>query len=315
MLTVTVVIPLYNNEAYITRAIDSVLAQSFQDFELVVVDDGSTDSGPDLVMGYQDKRLSLIRQRNMGPGCARNRGLKESTAPYLSFLDSDDEWLPNFLSEYLLALTTNPECDYAVGPYFKSDARIDKSKDWSSLGMLHDGSWSLPPGVSHKELHDILTTLHFTGAMLCKRSAVEKYHGFYSKNSCKYGEDRYLQLQLLLNHKVSRIIHPLVWYHSETFGISAIDTSSKPLIPLLSDPGPIRDSCPSKFSGVLEDYLASHALGYAMQYAQLGHFSKSRELIRQFPLMKKYKRRFVNLVGKMATLKLANLLFSRRPGK
>lgn len=133
MAKVSIIIPLYNKERYIARAVESVFAQTFRDFELIVVDDGSTDSSPELVMAYLDPRLRLVRQRNMGPGFARNRGIEESTATYVTFLDADDEWLPSFLDRYLQALTANPECDYVVGPYFEGSDRTDKSRDWRGL--------------------------------------------------------------------------------------------------------------------------------------------------------------------------------------
>ena len=94
---VSVVIPLYNKDKYIARALDSVFGQTCQDFEVIVVDDGSTDNGAEIVRSYKDRRLRFIRQANAGPGAARNHGIQESRAPLLAFLDADDEWLPEFL--------------------------------------------------------------------------------------------------------------------------------------------------------------------------------------------------------------------------
>jgi len=91
MAAVSIIIPLYNKGKYIARALDSVFAQTYQDFEAIVVDDGSTDYGPDIVRKHDDPRLRLIQQANAGPGSARNRGIKETTAPYLAFLDNVEE--------------------------------------------------------------------------------------------------------------------------------------------------------------------------------------------------------------------------------
>jgi len=297
MPTVSIIIPLYNSDKYISRAIDSILAQTFQDFELIVVDDGSTDVSSDLVSKYQDQdpRVKLVHQMNMGPGSARNRGIKESTALYLAFLDADDEWLPCFLEKYLKALIANPECDYVVGPRFEGSRRFDQSEIWRKAGVI-EGLWSLPSDISHDELHVFLTLLHYTCAMLCKRVVVEKYCGFYSKHCCRYGEDRYLQLQLLFNHQLYQIVEPLVWYHTETGGLSSLGGGVRPVNPALTDPEPIRESCPPAFRSVLEDYLASHALAYAVEYAQAGQLSTSRDLILRFPAMKKNKRKFLTLL-------------------
>lgn len=96
-LLFSVVIPLYNKGLYIERALDSVLAQIVQDFEIIVVDDGSTDEGPSLVKNFSDPRIKLIRQKNSGVSAARNRGIKQANAELIAFLDADDEWKPSFL--------------------------------------------------------------------------------------------------------------------------------------------------------------------------------------------------------------------------
>jgi glycosyltransferase involved in cell wall biosynthesis len=99
---VTVVIPAYNRAAFVGRAIDSVLNQTCQDFEIVVVDDGSTDATSSVVAAMTDPRITLIRhERNVGGGAARNTGYRAGSAPFVAFLDSDDEWLPTKLERQL----------------------------------------------------------------------------------------------------------------------------------------------------------------------------------------------------------------------
>jgi glycosyltransferase involved in cell wall biosynthesis len=95
---ISVVVPLYNKERYIRRTIASVLGQSCGDFELLVVDDGSTDGGPALVEAMGERRLRLLRQPNAGVSAARNRGIREARGEIVAFLDADDEWEPDFLA-------------------------------------------------------------------------------------------------------------------------------------------------------------------------------------------------------------------------
>jgi glycosyltransferase involved in cell wall biosynthesis len=99
---ITVVIPVFNRAQAVQRAISSVLAQTYQNFELIVVDDGSTDSIAESVSAFLDRRITLIRhERNRGGGAARNTGIWAGSGPFVAFLDSDDEWLPTKLERQL----------------------------------------------------------------------------------------------------------------------------------------------------------------------------------------------------------------------
>jgi len=98
-MEISVVIPLYNKAEYIARALDSVFAQKFRDFEVIVVNDASTDGGEKIAAGYKNKGVKLFNRIAPSPGghAARNLGIKESSGSLVSFLDADDEWTPDFL--------------------------------------------------------------------------------------------------------------------------------------------------------------------------------------------------------------------------
>ena len=108
-LRFSVIMPLYNKHTYVARAIQSVLSQTHTDFELLVVDDGSTDASVEVVRQFSDTRIRLIQQPNDGVSAARNRGVKEARADYVAFLDADDEWRPTFLSCVSAVITTCPQ--------------------------------------------------------------------------------------------------------------------------------------------------------------------------------------------------------------
>ena len=107
---ISVIIPLYNKETGIATALRSVLAQTYQDFEIVVVDDGSTDGSVVVVESFDNPRIRLIRQQNAGVSAARNRGIAEAKGEYIAFLDADDEWMPEFLEEIRTLQETFPNC-------------------------------------------------------------------------------------------------------------------------------------------------------------------------------------------------------------
>jgi glycosyltransferase involved in cell wall biosynthesis len=110
---VTVVIPVYNREKYVGIAVDSILSQTFSDFELLVIDDGSTDGSIDVVLSYSDPRIRLVRNNaNLGVSTTRNKGIQLARSEYLAFLDSDDWAHPERLAKQTAFLDNHP--DYAA---------------------------------------------------------------------------------------------------------------------------------------------------------------------------------------------------------
>lgn len=110
---VSVIVPCYNQAHFVGQAIDSVLNQSFKDFELIVVDDGSNDNAKEVVGRYRD--VTYIRQTNLGVSAARNRGLADSNGRYLVFLDADDRLLPEALEIGVRNLNDHPDCAFVWG--------------------------------------------------------------------------------------------------------------------------------------------------------------------------------------------------------
>lgn len=93
----SVIIPVYNKEHFVAKSIQSVLNQTFEDFEIIIVNDGSIDSSLDVILGIHDRRIKVINKENEGVSIARNTGVKHVSHDYVCFLDADDEWPSNFL--------------------------------------------------------------------------------------------------------------------------------------------------------------------------------------------------------------------------
>jgi len=129
MLQASIVIPTYNMARYLPEAIDSALAQEDVAFEVIVLDDGSTDETPALVARYTDPRLRYIRQENRGLNGARNSGIHAARAPYVGLMDADDRWAPEKLARHVAHLDGDP----AVGLSFSGSRLIDQ--DGKSLGL------------------------------------------------------------------------------------------------------------------------------------------------------------------------------------
>jgi glycosyltransferase involved in cell wall biosynthesis len=129
------VITLYNKAPYIERAIRSVLAQTDRDFELLVIDDGSTDDGRARAESIRDDRVRVVVQPNAGEGAARNRGIREARAPYVCFLDGDDEWTRSFLASIRKLVEDHPSAGLLA----------------TSYEIAEDGTASLPAQIALPE--------------------------------------------------------------------------------------------------------------------------------------------------------------------
>ncbi|MFW5808083.1 MAG: glycosyltransferase family 2 protein [Spirochaetota bacterium] len=104
----SVIIPVFNREAVIARAVESVLSQTFVHYELIIVNDGSTDRTKNVIMSYSDSKIILIESLNRGVSHARNLGIRQSSGQYCTFLDSDDQWLPHKLERDAVFIRDNP---------------------------------------------------------------------------------------------------------------------------------------------------------------------------------------------------------------
>lgn len=144
---VTALIPAFNAEKTIRRALDSVVAQAYQELDIIVVDDASKDATADIVQNYERAKIHLLRNgRNLGECGAMNEGLAAARGSYIAFLDADDEWLPTKLAKQVEALERNPAASFAtcgclfVDPTGRPYRRfglppkaLDKSKVWRAL--------------------------------------------------------------------------------------------------------------------------------------------------------------------------------------
>lgn len=123
MKLVTVIIPVYQVEKYIANTVRSVLAQTYANFELLIIDDGSTDRSREICQQFTDSRIKIIRQENQGVAAARNTGIAHAQGDYIAFLDGDDLWLPHKLEKHVAHLDSSPK----LGVSFSRSAFIDEA--------------------------------------------------------------------------------------------------------------------------------------------------------------------------------------------
>lgn len=205
-----VVIPLFNKETTIERAIRSVLDQTVQAFEIIVVNDGSTDNSSKVVESINDPRIRLVHQKNQGVSAARNRGIAEARLDLIAFLDADDEWLPGFLETIQRLVANYPHCAvYATRYMFgMPDGRtrpcIIRGLPDGFSGILEDyfkiAARSDPP-------------IH-SSAVVIKKTAINAVGGF--PVGVKSGEDLLTWARLAASFTIAYSCDPLTIFNIRT---------------------------------------------------------------------------------------------------
>lgn len=196
----SVVIPLFNKQAEIARCVESVLEQSLLPAEIIVIDDGSTDRGAEIVEGFNSRLIKLVRQRNQGVSVARNCGVSSASGDYYAFLDADDWWESNYLQTVAGLIAKRPNC----GLYCTGFNVVDESG-------VHPAKSPAQEGVIQNFFRESMGThIALTSACVVSRVAWESVGGF--PEGMKLGEDQYLWTKIALQFPVCFSPHPLMNY-------------------------------------------------------------------------------------------------------
>jgi glycosyltransferase involved in cell wall biosynthesis len=259
MPKITVVIPLFNKEKYIERALVSVLNQTFQDYEIILVDDGSTDSSVVEAKKIRDPRIRLILQQNLGASVARNVGVMHSNSDIIAFLDADDEWISSYLSFMCALIEKYPEAGAFILDY---DRIIAPKKKKRKDKKITDGI------ISNYFKKCLKGRVPITSSSIAIRKEIFcKLNGF--KKGAYWGEDQDLWARLALNSHIAFSTFKGTMIHDTSDPISQIKkrteiTSEHPLLvsyPLLINDGKISEDIRNDFF----EYLAKLRISSAFQ--------------------------------------------------
>ncbi len=207
MVRVSAVIAVYNGARTIDRAIESVLKQDFSGCEIVVVDDGSTDSTVERLKQWGDK-IRIVRQANRGPSVARNNGVGIATGEYVAFLDADDAWMPGKLGRAVAALEAEPEAVLAYSNF----TPVDDSGREIRERFFEEYSDHAP------SMEELLTRWWpiLTSTVVMRRDTFQRCGGFSEEFRSAGYEDPYLWLMAREHGKFVYLNEPLVVYRAET---------------------------------------------------------------------------------------------------
>ncbi|WP_179333231.1 glycosyltransferase family 2 protein [Winogradskyella costae] len=217
----SVIISVYNKEKHIQHTIDSVLTQSFIDFEVIIINDGSTDKSEDIINRFNDQRIKLLSIKNQGASNARNTGIKAATSDYIALLDGDDIWETSYLQYMYDAIRKFPEIKvFTVGIAQKYDHKVVP----------------VPYSFKQTELYGIHNyfkaskryTLITSSSVVFKKSAIEKSGVF--DTSLITGEDTDMWIRFGLHFEILFINKLLAYYNYDAYSLSnrTFDLEKKP---------------------------------------------------------------------------------------
>ena len=211
----TVIVPLHNKEKYIKKCIHSVLHQSFEDFELLVVDDASSDESLNIVRSFRDSRIRIVSRTNPGPGgyAARNFGASQARSEWLTFLDADDDWFPHHLQQLRSASSNFPKAPL----FFMGFEKIGKKKEKVFVSTTKEINASKAmQQLSKKDIFHI-------NAIAIKKSTYFQSGGFFEERGWIRGGDSELWPRLVASAR--RIV--LVSEITSVWDIRNSDITSK----------------------------------------------------------------------------------------
>jgi glycosyltransferase involved in cell wall biosynthesis len=293
----SIIIPLYNKEAYLSKTLNSVLAQTFIDFEVVIVNDGSTDGSAALAGTFAaaDGRIRVFSKPNGGVASARNFGISLARADYIAFLDADDYWEPQFLEEMCYLITGYPAC----GMWGCAYKTVKRNKEL--LNCTH-----LPEGVIDNYFQRILRDrISWTSATVIRREVFDRLGGF--PEGMIGGEDYYMWSKVAIHYTMAFTPKVLAAYNLLN-GNSSSRIGS-------------RDSCRESWYSLYQgndfyrnEFIAKKALENGIRHAWGCHRDKSFEIETQFSYTTLFRDKWKKLyfLNRLPRQLIPLLLFYKR---
>lgn len=220
MPCVSVIINFLNSKRYLVDSIDSVLHQTFKDWELLLVDDGSTDKSTEIALSYANRYPDRVRYlthegfENRGAAASRNLGMRSAQGEFVAFLDSDDVWLPNKLEEQVGVLRTFPQAAMVYGPgYFFYDTKSDHTQRDFMQALGVDGNRLIePPSLFYLFIRNFNITPSPSG-ILVRQEPTKNLNGFVEdfRGIYQVVDDQVFYAKITLHHPV--YVDTRCWYH------------------------------------------------------------------------------------------------------
>lgn len=221
----SVIIPLYNKEHHIVNAVQSVLQQTYPNFELIIVNDGSTDNGLNALAMISDPRVKIISQENVGVSAARNRGIQNSKFDYIAFLDADDEWKSFFLDEICELIDKFP----ATGWYGTGYALKEHGKVTERIPTNLKDNKSMVDFFKYSLYHQLI----HIDSIVIKKSSFDQVGLF--PIGVNHGEDQDLFARLALDYDIAYSGKVGTYYNLDSDNRACLNVNQAQLWPFLKE--------------------------------------------------------------------------------
>ena len=308
----SVVIPLYNKAPYVEKAIRSVLSQTFTDYELVIVDDGSRDDSAqianEVIAGHANCRL--VKQENTGVAMARNNGVAVSYGDYLCFLDADDWWEPMFLEEMSRLIEALPD----AGIYGTNYTIVNETKHKTRVAQVGVEQGFEQGYINYCQVY--AKTMYmplWTGAVCIPRRVFDEMKGF--PEGVKLGEDFLLWIRIALKYKVAFLNKALVYYNQDVEianrGVGRLYAPNEHMLWNLTDLEPLEqsnDDYKNLIDALRVTALMPYYLSKEHRYAALSELNKVDWELQSKKIKREYKRPIGMLKVKHSLLKIGSIV-------
>jgi glycosyltransferase involved in cell wall biosynthesis len=269
----SVVIPLYNKEQYILRAVSSVLNQTHSDFEMIVIDDGSIDDGPALVAKISDSRIKIVRQKNGGEAAARNRGIAESAAHTIAFLDADDAWEEDHLATLARLIADFPNAGiHCTGYRMMEPSRKMTAPRWFNVPKR---------GYLSRYFESVaVADLVATSSSVCISRDVFRRVGLFAVGD-QLGADQDMWARIALRYRIAVDARPTTTYYRDAANRSCISTKIDRELPYLTRLQEALDSgdFPDWMRSDIQAYIRQGLFALISVNIRSGRFKVARQLL------------------------------------
>lgn len=283
-MDISIVIPLYNKEKHILDTINCILNQTFQRFEIVVIDDGSTDKSVEKLNSINDHRIRLISQTNSGAALARNRGVAEATNEHVAFMDADDQWDKDYLESMLKLIKKYPK---AV--LYGTNYRIVENGE---ISVLKYPNIDFEEGIIENYfISGKVYTPLWTSAVVVKKTEFQKIGGFPVE--CKICEDIDLWCRMASIGEVAYLNEAKATYRRDSSNMLSRSKNASSYFPFLDDYQMFFEREQAKYDSVKEfvTYRKLMAISYALFTSH--NKTEARKILRAMDEDKKYRKKIV----------------------